>query len=66
MSAVKRLLCLVGLHQWGKWATYKWTGYLVCATPLVNPNGKGMISQVRQKRTCATCGFTQDKLVKNG
>lgn len=58
-------LCWIGIHQWGKWEQYDWSGTATHVSFGVLTSVVA-ITMRRQKRKCALCGKEQDVLVKKG
>ncbi len=55
-------------HKWGKWEVYTIEGTFI-AGRLVPKSVQGQMfnsTELRQKRVCKTCGYTQDEWLRDG
>ena len=58
--------CTGWSHDWSKWEQYTETGTILYSGFLVPKEMRGKTapySEKRQKRTCKTCGYMEDRLV---
>jgi hypothetical protein len=54
--------CFFG-HDWTKWEVYEEKGFIRLNA---RPNTPVEYIEVRQRRNCEGCGFSEDRLVKKG
>lgn len=52
-------------HAWTRWALYEHVERGVIAKGFL-VGDRYVAEQVRQRRTCLRCGFTEDQLVRSG
>jgi hypothetical protein len=58
-------------HRWGRWQAYNYEGiritpYILSDVFTETPDHEQEFHEVRQKRICEKCGFTQDVFVRSG